>query len=246
MTTPVLRALDRMNDVAAPLGIAVLLAVLFAIGTPWSFDVAVPITALQAALILRMRLQRRSAAAFSRHWRDKALRLEQQFLHAKERAEVMQDWETGLRNHRQLEAEWRKQVARYHRRRETFTLVVLDVHPARGTASVLSPAAARAAAEVLENITRAEDSVYRLGGSRFAVLLVASRAEGAAAFVDRARLALTLVPDVERFGHLRVSAGYAEWPPEHRSLDEMLTVAEADEPNDRYPGQESSSYARAG
>jgi GGDEF domain-containing protein len=102
------------------------------------------------------------------------------------------DVETGLGTLATLRLDWARQLARYQRRGERFSVAVFDVRETGKQADVGGDVL-RAAAGVLRSIARTEDSVYRIGRSRLAVLLAGSNVEGATAFISRATALLATV-----------------------------------------------------
>ncbi len=96
-----------------------------------------------------------------------------------------QDAESGLGTLARLEVEWMRQLARFQRRGERFSLVVLDFKTDRPE---VAPAEfLRAAGSKVELVARSEDTFYRLADRRIGVLLSGSDYTGAVAFVLRAR-----------------------------------------------------------
>lgn len=145
------------------------------------------------------------------------------------RKQLNVDPETGLGTIRELDVAWIKCVARARRWNEPFCVAVLEVSDAFRSSGRLDPAAAAAIGRLLSALARGEDSVFRLGGASFAVLLSAAEAEGAAAFVERARIRISSDPLPDASGRFyTVYGGVAQWRDEVAGPGEMVTAAQAD------------------
>ncbi len=118
---------------------------------------------------------------------------------------------TGLRNRRAFEDELERELPRSERAGSPLSLLIVDVdhfkdfndafgHPA-------GDEALRTVAQLLRDNARRSDSVARIGGEEFAVILPESDVEGALALAERFRLAVELAPWARR--PITVSIGVA-------------------------------------
>jgi GGDEF domain-containing protein len=135
------------------------------------------------------------------------------------------DIDTGLGTLAMLRVDWARQLARYQRRGERFSIALIDVREA-GVAGDAGPDVIAAAAERLSALTRTEDTVYRIAPGRLAVLLAGSDSEGASAFIERA-LPMLETLQIDGFGEpvaVNVQGEAVDWRegagsfPEHRLL----------------------------
>jgi GGDEF domain-containing protein len=127
------------------------------------------------ALILQAMALRRSAGQLAE--RDAAL------VHALAQ-DGFRDPDTGLGSPALLRVEWARQLARYQRHGEVFSLALLDIEE-QGR-SQLRASVLRAVAATMLATTRREDSLYRLGPARIGALLTTADYAGAMAFIERA------------------------------------------------------------
>ncbi|HEU0298051.1 MAG TPA: GGDEF domain-containing protein, partial [Longimicrobium sp.] len=137
---------------------------------------------------------------------------------------------TGLPNRRQFAAVFGAEMARVRRYGGSFSLGVLDCddfksyndshgHPAGDEALV-------ELAGVLREQLRASDSVARLGGEEFAVLMVGVGKEAAALVAERIRQRVAS-HGFGAGGHaLTVSIGIATAPEDARDADELFRLAD--------------------
>jgi diguanylate cyclase (GGDEF)-like protein len=111
---------------------------------------------------------------------------------------LLRDASTGLPNRQYLIDELTRDVARTGRYGEPLTLAVLEIsglERLRGAwGDGVVDRAGKHVAETLRRITRTSDFVARIDESRFAALLVQCSDEQAAAFLDRASLAVANRP----------------------------------------------------
>lgn len=145
------------------------------------------------------------------------------------RQQLNEDPETGLGTTRQLDVAWIKCVARARRWNEPFCLAVLEVTDAFRTGGRLDPGAAAAIGRLLNSLARGEDSTFRLADSTFAVLLSAAETEGAAAFVERARVRISSDPLPDANGRFyTVYGGVSQWRDDVAGPREMVAGAQDD------------------
>jgi diguanylate cyclase (GGDEF)-like protein len=156
--------------------------------------------------------------------------------HAADRADVAElralarvDPLTGALNRRAFLQELDEAVARARRRDEPVTLVMCDVdglkaindrhgHPA-------GDEALRAFVDALSANLRTSDSVGRVGGDEFALLLRGAEAEATAAIL--CRLTATIRDDADGVGDVRASFGSARCPDDGTTRDALVAVADA-------------------
>jgi diguanylate cyclase (GGDEF)-like protein len=130
---------------------------------------------------------------------------------------------TGLLGHRafheSLEAEFEV---------PPFTLASVDIDDFKqindSFGHPVGDEALRLVAEALRSAVREQDSVFRVGGEEFAVLLPGLRAHDAVPVADRLRAAVAAVGFRVP---LRVSVGLASWPDDASDRDALLGMADA-------------------
>jgi diguanylate cyclase (GGDEF)-like protein len=109
-------------------------------------------------------------------------------------APVLLDPLTGLPNHRAFQERLRADLAAMHRRRRPLSLARIDVDRFSAINSDAGHEAGdqvlRALAERLLRFTRVDDTLARIGGDEFALILPACRGEDAFAVLERARIAI--------------------------------------------------------
>ena len=137
---------------------------------------------------------------------------------------------TGLVNRRRFEEELNRHLARGHRYGLEGSLLVLDLdnfkqindsHGHREGDRVLSAVAGALALRMRES-----DTVGRIGGDEFAVLLPRGGRTEAQRVVGSLREAIAAVATPNR-RELRVSIGHAEFGPDTESVDDILSAADA-------------------
>ena len=141
-----------------------------------------------------------------------------------------QDPETGLGSTRQLEVEFSRQVARYRRRSEPFTIALLQVRDPKQPDSPLDMPLIMAAAHRLAETARVEDSLCRVARRGFAVVLTDCDKNGAAAYIERVRQRFSEYPILvggQRID-LTLSGGVAQYDPKMTDFQEVLTDAARD------------------
>jgi diguanylate cyclase (GGDEF)-like protein len=111
---------------------------------------------------------------------------------------MLRDQDTGLPNRQYLTDELARDVARTARYGETLTLAVLQISGLDQLKATWGDDVVRRAgkhvADTLRRITRTSDFIARIDESRFAALLVQCDQAQAAAFIDRASLAVANRP----------------------------------------------------
>ena len=166
--------------------------------------------------------------AHAQTWQSRAEVWESQASSLAEAATV--DETTGLGNFREFEFEWWHCLARFHRRLEPFTAVLIEVTDAADRSRPLSTTVLRRVSGLLLQTARSEDTVFRVDEQLFAVLLAAARQAGGYGFIDRARIAISSKPldDDGQAVHVTTQGGMAEWQPAMESMIGMLGAAEED------------------
>lgn len=151
---------------------------------------------------------------------------------------LLRDAQTGLPNRQYLIDELVRDVARTARYGEPLTLAVIEVggidrlRGAWGDAVV--ERAGKHVADTLRRVTRTSDFIARIDEGRFAAVLIQCSEEQAAAFIDRASLAVAnrpLRPDGEQRMpvYVTVSARATEFEPlVHSGPLDFLSKAGAD------------------
>ncbi len=142
----------------------------------------------------------------------------------------LEDQDTGLGNPRQLEAAFAQAVARAQRRKETFSLVLLEGGDALLRDRPLAPDTGRAVAARLSSLIGAEDTLARLDNQVFAVLLAGVGQREALTFGEEARTALSreVLPGKEGQVSLAARSGAVEWREGRGGLGETLEDAQWD------------------
>jgi diguanylate cyclase (GGDEF)-like protein len=226
-----------------PLGAAYLLAALFAIAlgllaplvfgdysrtqeTILAIAEAACLTAVGVGIVLLVRRLRASHEAL---W-----------------AQARRDELTGVGNYRALHEQLAAEIARHTRHGREFALILLDLDGFKQVNERFGHLEGdRLLAEIggsLRKEVRAEDSVYRQGGDEFAVIVPEVNAEEAGEVGKRLRGRIAqrgLGSDELR--PLSAATGFAMFPSDGRSVDELLSVADADlfaaKPGERRSGR---------
>ena len=158
-----------------------------------------------------------------------------QLVDLRDRAEFesLHDALTGLPNRRALAEELQAHVGG-HRRSDKLALMIVDLDDFKDANTLYGmpggDAALRATADALAHTTRADDLVARLGGDEFAVLI---RNAGQVELYAIARRVLrsisqasgALAAELPGFT-LRASVGWARYPDDAASIDELIAVAD--------------------
>jgi diguanylate cyclase (GGDEF)-like protein/PAS domain S-box-containing protein len=136
---------------------------------------------------------------------------------------------TGLENRHRFLERARAEIERARRYGRALSLVMLDVdhfkaiNDTRGHAH--GDEVLRQLADALRVTSRLSDVVARFGGEEFVVLLTETAPDGAAAFVERVRVALAARGEQGR-PLCTFSAGIANWGADHATIDQMLRAAD--------------------
>jgi diguanylate cyclase (GGDEF)-like protein len=140
---------------------------------------------------------------------------------------------TGVGNYRALHERLGAEIARHDRHTREFALVLLDLD---GFKQVNERHGHLEGDQLLAEIgaslgreTRGEDSVFRQGGDEFAVIVPEVNAEEAEEVAKRLRGRVSR----RGFGSderrpVTAATGYAMYPADGRTVDELLTVADQD------------------
>ncbi len=148
-------------------------------------------------------------------------------------AQARRDELTGVGNYRALHEQLAAEIARHTRHGREFALVLLDLDGFKQVNERFGHLEGdRLLAEIggsLRKEVRAEDSVFRQGGDEFAVIVPEVNAEEAGEVGKRLRGRIAQ----RGFGSdelrpLSAATGFAMFPADGRSVDELLSVADAD------------------
>lgn len=160
-------------------------------------------------------------------WRVRSIALDHEIHQIKDGAAFV-DPRTGIGNLQFLDLQFTKLIGRWNRQREPFTLVLIALAESRGDGLRIPQRAFAHVTRVLSETLRAEDTLCRASENEYAILLANSTAEGAQAFLERARNRIAQEPvrtfDGSRF--YRSAAGVAQWQDSVGSLPEMLRLAD--------------------
>lgn len=140
---------------------------------------------------------------------------------------------TGVGNYRALHELLAGEIARHDRHRREFALVLLDLDGFKQVNERYGHLEGdRLLAEIgssLRREVRGEDSVFRQGGDEFAVIVPEVNAEEAGEVAARLRASISrrgFGRDEER--PLTAASGYAMYPADGRTVDELLNCADLD------------------
>lgn len=140
---------------------------------------------------------------------------------------------TGVGNYRALHERLAAEIARHSRHGREFALVLLDLDGFKQVNELHGHLEGdRLLAEIgtsLGRETRGEDSVFRQGGDEFAVIVPEVNAEEAGEVAKRLRGRVAR----RGFGSdelrpVTAASGYAMYPADGRTVDDLLSVADAD------------------
>jgi diguanylate cyclase (GGDEF)-like protein len=140
---------------------------------------------------------------------------------------------TGVGNYRALHERLAAEIARHKRHGREFALVLLDLDGFKQINELHGHLEGdRLLAEIGSSLgkeTRGEDSVFRQGGDEFAVIVPEVNAEEAGEVAKRLRGRVAR----RGFGSdemrpVTAATGYAMYPADGRTVDELLTVADED------------------
>ncbi len=215
-------------DALLPVGV-VLLLVSALVGTPVVLAaVALALVVGQGLLVSQLAHRGVATGMSLAVWQERAEAVRDELLRFRDAA-VHEDHETGLGNARQLELDWVKGVARFRRRGEPFSLVLIEISDTLGRDYISDETVAGVAGVVLRT-SRAEDSVCRVGPQRFATLLSNSDRAGGDRFVRRVRVRANteLFQLGSTMGFMELNGGVAEWADEMEVLADLEEAAVAD------------------
>ena len=135
---------------------------------------------------------------------------------------------TGLGNRRVLHERMGYEVARHTRHRRRFCVVAMDLDGFKRVNDRFGHQAGddvlREVARALQRTVREQDTLVRLGGDEFCILAPESGPAEAESLVARVRWAVAGA--VEGLESLSASAGWAIWPDDGASPDELLKRAD--------------------
>jgi diguanylate cyclase (GGDEF)-like protein len=137
---------------------------------------------------------------------------------------------TGLYNHRFFHERLRSELQRADRARDTVALLMLDIDDFKRVNDVCGHGEGdqvlQQLAEVMRFTARGSDTVCRVGGEEFAVILPSCTADDALGLASRLKGALLHTP-AEEVGEITVSIGIAFSPPDAVNARELVACAEA-------------------
>jgi GGDEF domain-containing protein len=230
------RPIGRFPGEFFVLGLAVSLGVQLSFGWAAAIAAAGLIGLVQVVLLRKQRLagvdtekRLEIAEAEARKWQERANTFMSELACYRDQVDY-QDPETGVGSTRQFEVEFIKQVARFRRRGETFSLALLQVRDPEHPDDLLDTPVIVAAAHRLAETARIEDSLCRVARRGFAVLLDGADARGAEVYIHRARQRFEEVP-INASGRriqLALNAGVAEYNTTFTEVQEMLATAARD------------------
>ena len=213
-----------------PLGARYLLAALFAIALGLLAPLAIGDYSKQEALVLAIaEAACLAAVAVGIVLLVRRLRASHESLWALARRDEL----TGVGNYRALHERLAVEIARHHRHGREFALVVLDLNGFKEVNERYGHLEGdRLLAEIggsLRKELRGEDSVFRQGGDEFAVIVPEVNAEEAGEVAKRLRARVAQ----RGFGSdemrpVSATTGFAMYPADGRTVDQLLSVADAD------------------
>ena len=137
---------------------------------------------------------------------------------------------TGLYNHRYFQERLRAELHRAGRARDVVALLMLDIDDFKRVNDVCGHGEGdqvlQQLGEVLRFTARASDTVCRVGGEEFAVILPSCTADDAIGLASRLRGALLQTP-AESAGEITLSMGIAFAPSDAMNARELVACAEA-------------------
>ena len=137
---------------------------------------------------------------------------------------------TGLYNHRYFHERLRSELHRASRAHETVALLMLDIDDFKRVNDVCGHGEGdhvlQVVAELLKGVVRISDTVCRVGGEEFAVILPSCTSEDALALASRLKETLLASPD-ESVGEITLSTGIAFGPEHAMNARELVSCAEA-------------------
>ena len=137
---------------------------------------------------------------------------------------------TGVGNYRALHERIAEELARHSRRAREFAVILIDLDGFKQVNERLGHLKgdhmlAEIGAALREEV-RSEDTVFRQGGDEFAVIAPETNREEAEDVA--ARLCHRLLECGSEDMHVSAGTGFAIFPADGRSADELLSVADAD------------------
>ena len=151
-------------------------------------------------------------------------------LQAELREQALHDPLTGLYNRRALAQRFDAEATRWRGTGRPLALALLDIdhfkriNDTRGHAA--GDVVLRELGGSLRAGLRAGDTLFRIGGEEFAVLLPGADAAQAAQRLDAIRTQLAALPADEPVAGVSFSAGVAAYGPHGRTLDELMRAAD--------------------
>jgi diguanylate cyclase (GGDEF)-like protein len=137
---------------------------------------------------------------------------------------------TGVGNYRALQERLAEEVSRHERRRREFALITIDLNGFKDVNERLGHLEGdRLLAEIgaaLEEVVRAEDSVFRQGGDEFAVIAPETNTEEALDVAARLRSRIAMCGNST--ASVSAGTGFAVFPADGRTPGELLGRADND------------------
>jgi diguanylate cyclase (GGDEF)-like protein len=137
---------------------------------------------------------------------------------------------TGLYNHRYFHERLRSELHRAGRAHESLALLMLDIDDFKRVNDVCGHGEGdhvlQLLADLLKSVARTSDTVCRVGGEEFAVILPSCTAEDAMGLAARLKEALLQSP-AESVGEITLSIGIAFGPEHAMNARELVACAEA-------------------
>lgn len=137
---------------------------------------------------------------------------------------------TGIGNYRALQERLAEEVARHERRGREFALITIDLNGFKDVNELLGHLEGdRLLADIgaaLEEVVRAEDSVFRQGGDEFAVIAPETNTEEALEVA--ARLRSRIASCGNSTAPVSAGTGFAVFPADGRTPGELLGRADSD------------------
>lgn len=192
-------------------GLIAMVGALFLFGGTAAVSIGVIVIAMQAAIVHESR--------------DTIATLKGD-LEILERRAVYEDPQTGLGNRRQLQVACMKQIARYRRWHEPFALALLEFANPFRPDRPLSDEALSGIAQALLDVARTEDTVCRIDGQTFAIVLTQTGEAGAIDYVDRVRVRLSEQPvKTSNEGFFTIYSGEGSWAADMETPFDLLSEA---------------------
>nr|WP_256354801.1 histidine kinase N-terminal 7TM domain-containing protein [Pseudomonas sp. sia0905] len=154
-------------------------------------------------------------------------------LHEQLREQALCDPLTGLYNRRYLDELFARELARARRDNAPLALALIDLDHFKRLndqyGHLDGDDVLRSVAQYLLVNLRSSDTVFRIGGEEFLVILPGADVREATRRLEAICQGLAQKPIETRSGvrHVTLSAGLALWPEQGRALDELLQAADA-------------------